>query len=74
MFLFIYVNDIVVTGSDDNLVRNILDKLDGEFAIWELGALNYFLGIHVPTTNNVLHLTQGQYLFDLLKSCNLNNP
>lgn len=32
VFLFVYVDGIVMTRSDDNMVRTILDKLGGEFA------------------------------------------
>lgn len=45
-----------------------------EFALRELGELQYFLGIQVKKCEQGLHLTHQQYLSNLLKSCNLENP
>lgn len=33
VFLFVYMDDIVVTGSYESTVRSIISKLGGEFAI-----------------------------------------
>lgn len=53
---FAYVDDIVMTGSDQDLVPEVMDAMGKEFALKELGDLGYFLGIHVKRT-------KGDYIF-----------
>lgn len=43
VYLFDYINDIVIMGSNGKLVQVILDKLDKEFATNKLGVSNNFL-------------------------------
>lgn len=71
--ILVYVDDMVVTGSDEYTVKDIMGKLRNGFAVWELGRLEYFLGIRVRHTGNALYLDQQQYLVDLLLSNNLDN-
>jgi hypothetical protein len=40
--------------------------LQREFAIKDLGPLSYFLGMQAYRTSNGLHLTQSEYIVDLL--------
>jgi transposase InsO family protein len=51
VYLLLYVDDIILT----------------EFAMTDLGALSYFLGISVTRSANGLHLSQQQYAIDFLK-------
>jgi len=71
MFLFSYVDDIVLTGSSATMVDSVIQKMAGEFAIRELGNVNFFLGIHVCRTPGGLHLSQQKYLRNLLESCGM---
>lgn len=71
--LFIYVDNIVVTWSDQSVVDSILQELGVEFALRELGELELFLGIQVRRMPTGLHLDQTQYTVDLLHSCALDN-
>lgn len=43
-FLFVYVNDIVVVGSDESRVGEIINSLANEFLIRDLGRLKFFFG------------------------------
>jgi hypothetical protein len=43
--LLVYVDDIILTGNHKDTISCILSKLKSEFALKDLGALNYFLGI-----------------------------
>ncbi|KAJ9554025.1 hypothetical protein OSB04_018070 [Centaurea solstitialis] len=45
LYLLVYVDDLIITGSDDQLIRRFIDKLHAEFAIKDLGRLNFFLGL-----------------------------
>ncbi|KAL6319941.1 hypothetical protein AAG906_037017 [Vitis piasezkii] len=41
----IYVDDILLTGNNDEFLQHLITKLSHEFAIKDLGSLHYFLGI-----------------------------
>ncbi|KAL8114976.1 hypothetical protein AgCh_021702 [Apium graveolens] len=47
LFLLVYVDDILFTGSDNKLIVIIIAKLSESFALKDLGQLSYFLGIEV---------------------------
>ncbi|GJV56617.1 ribonuclease H-like domain-containing protein [Tanacetum coccineum] len=46
-YLLLYVDDIVLTASSGGLLQRIISSLHQEFAMIDLGPLNYFLGISV---------------------------
>ncbi|PRQ23475.1 putative RNA-directed DNA polymerase [Rosa chinensis] len=44
IFFLLYVDDIVITGSSDQLLQSFIDALGRGFDIKDLGPLHYFLG------------------------------
>nr|GEV39724.1 ribonuclease H-like domain-containing protein [Tanacetum cinerariifolium] len=44
-YLLLYVDHIILTASSTALLQRIITVLHGEFAMTDLGSLNYFLGI-----------------------------
>ena len=66
MYFLIYVDDIIITSSQASAIDSLLHQLGSEFAVKDLGGLNYFLGIKVvPCTPGVL-LSQKKYILDIL--------
>ena len=66
MYFLIYVDDIIITSSHASAIDSLLHQLGSEFAVKDLGGLNYFLGIKVvPCTPGVL-LSQKKYILDIL--------
>lgn len=57
-FSFVYIDDIVITGSNDVLVGELIKSMVSEFSLHKLGELNYFLGIQIKKFSHGLHLTQ----------------
>ncbi|GJU60711.1 ribonuclease H-like domain-containing protein [Tanacetum coccineum] len=53
-----YVDDIVLTASSEGLLQWIIGSLHQEFAMTNLGPLNYFLGISVTRDSSVLQVLQ----------------
>jgi hypothetical protein len=49
-YILLYVDDIVLTGSSSRLLCSIVNQLRTEFAVRDMGALNFFLGIDVQRT------------------------
>ena len=45
LILLIYMDDILVTGSNPKLVSHFISYLHDKFALRDLGPLSYFLGI-----------------------------
>ncbi|RVW64436.1 Retrovirus-related Pol polyprotein from transposon RE1 [Vitis vinifera] len=67
LILLVYVDDILVTGSNPTLVSHFISYLSTKFALRDLGPLSYFLGIQAQQLGSVLHLNQHKYIADLLK-------
>ena len=61
-----YLNDILITGSSEQVVMHLITSLNREFALKDLGEVNYFLGIEVKHTTKGIHFSQGKYITDLL--------
>jgi len=74
-YILPYVDDIILTASSDTLRKFIISLLSSEFAIKNLGSLNYFLGIAVTRYTDGLFLSQKKYAKEIIKrvgmsSCN----
>lgn len=66
LLVLVYVDDIIVTGSNYQLVQQVIHNMQTTFALKDLGELNYFLGIEVSKTAAGVHLSQAKYIADLL--------
>jgi hypothetical protein len=66
IFVLIYVDDIIITETDVSIIKSLIQGLQEEFKLKDLGNLSYFLGIHVLHDKSGLHLNQGKYIVDLL--------
>ncbi|GJS45210.1 ribonuclease H-like domain-containing protein [Tanacetum coccineum] len=72
-YLFIYVDDIVLTASSSDLLQRIISSLHKEFDMTDLGALNYFLGISITRNSTVMFLSQKKYALELLDRDHMAN-
>jgi hypothetical protein len=73
IFMLIYVDDIIVTGSSMEAISALLRDLRADFALKDLGNLNYFLGIEVKPTQHGIVLSQSKYASDILKQVHMTN-
>ena len=60
-YLLLYVDDIILTTSSDDLRCSIMALLNSEFAMKDLGPLNYFLGIALTRHKGGMFLSQRKY-------------
>jgi hypothetical protein len=67
MFLLVYVDDIIITSSNPAAVDALLQDLQSELALKDLGNLHYFLGIRVSKQGDGIVLSQEKYAMDLLE-------
>jgi histone deacetylase 1/2 len=66
IFVLVYVDDIIVTSSSDYAVTSLVQDLNKNFAIKDLGDLHFFLSTEVKKMPHGLLLTQEKYATDLL--------
>lgn len=71
LYLLVYVDDILVTGSNKSAIERILVSLANRFSIKDPEELNYFLGLEAHRTPAGLHLSQRKYILDLLHRHNM---
>ncbi|XP_071699487.1 uncharacterized mitochondrial protein AtMg00810-like [Rutidosis leptorrhynchoides] len=66
-YLLLYVDDIVLTASSACLLQRIITSLHKEFAMTDLGPLNYFLGINATRTDTCMFLSQRHYAAEIIE-------
>ena len=66
IYLLLYVDDMVLPGSNLSLIKTLITWLSTEFAMKDLGSLHYFLGVEVHHNSHGLFLSQTKYALDLL--------
>ena len=64
--LIIYVDDMIITGDDNEEIIELQEHLAKEFEMKNLGGLKYFLGIEVARSKHEIFLSQRKYILDLL--------
>ncbi|KAK2989742.1 hypothetical protein RJ640_030235 [Escallonia rubra] len=69
--VLIYVDDVIVTGTDSAKISWLKHYLDTKFHIKDLGKLKYFLGIEVARSSDGIMLSQRKYVLDILTECGL---
>lgn len=72
--VLVYVDDMLITGSNNDLITQFIYSLVGRFSLKDLGELRYFLGIEATCTTARLHLMQKKYIIDLLAKTNMLVP
>ncbi|KAK1628251.1 hypothetical protein QYE76_002566 [Lolium multiflorum] len=72
-YLLLYVDDIILTASSTDLLRQLTERLRAEFALKDLGPLHYFLGIEVVRRTDGFFLHQRKYAHELLDRAGMLN-
>jgi hypothetical protein len=66
VLLLVYVDDIVITGTDTALIFQLQERLQSSFHMKDLGPLQYFLGLEVHSTTTGIFLHQYKYIQELI--------
>jgi hypothetical protein len=64
--LIIYIDDMIVTGNDEDEISELQKYIASEFEMKDRGGLKYFLGIEVYKSKLGIFLSQRKYVLDLL--------
>ena len=71
VYLLLYVDGMVITGSNSSMVQTLITWLSKEFSMKDLGDLHYFLGIEVQANEKGLFLNQTKYALELLQHASM---
>ncbi|RVW81312.1 Retrovirus-related Pol polyprotein from transposon RE1 [Vitis vinifera] len=70
LFVFVYVDDIVVTRSSSQEIHELISRLSGLFSLKDLGELSYFLGMRsVVGALQYITITRPEIAFSVNKVC-----
>ncbi|XP_031256490.1 DNA topoisomerase 3-alpha-like [Pistacia vera] len=72
ILLVVYVDDIIITGSDDVGIQSLKNCLASKFHTKDLGTLRYFLGVEVFRSKKGIFLSQRKYVLDVLTEMGLS--
>jgi hypothetical protein len=67
IYLLVYVDDIIGASSSPSAAADLLQKLQHDFTLKDLGNLHYFLGIEVFHANECIYLRQKKYTSGILQ-------
>ena len=67
IILVLYVNEIILTSSDPNLINHVKSSLKNKFEMIDLGHLHYFLGLQVLQSKEGISLSQSKYACDIIR-------
>ena len=67
IILVLYVDDLILTGSDPKIITHVKSSLRQNFEMPDLGHFHYFLGLQVQQTKEGIFLSQSKYACDLLR-------
>ena len=65
-YLVVYIDDILLTGSNSLLLQRLIQLFSSEFKLRDLGSVHYFLGIQFQSTTIGLMLRQYKYTLNIL--------
>ncbi|KAB2594907.1 hypothetical protein D8674_030357 [Pyrus ussuriensis x Pyrus communis] len=73
ILLLLYVDDIILTGSDSTKIQSVIDDIAGVFDLKDMGRLTYFLGLPIQYRDDgSLFISQAKYAKDVLKKAGID--
>jgi hypothetical protein len=73
IIFFIYVDNLILTGSDPQLLNHVKTNLKKKFEMIDLVFFHYFLGIQVLQTKEGIFLFHSKYVCELLRRFHMEN-
>ncbi|XP_076917942.1 uncharacterized protein LOC143578165 [Bidens hawaiensis] len=73
VILCLYVDDMLIIGSNDTMIKSTKDMLKARFDMKDLGLADVILGVQITRTQNGLILSQYHYVDKILEKFNKDN-
>ncbi|KAL0444323.1 UNVERIFIED_CONTAM: Retrovirus-related Pol polyprotein from transposon RE2 [Sesamum latifolium] len=73
IFLLIYVDDVLITSSNESLISPVKDYLHKLFIVKDMGSAKYFLGLEIAHSSAGTSVTQQKYIRDLIADAGLEH-
>ncbi|KAL4587787.1 hypothetical protein LXL04_000661 [Taraxacum kok-saghyz] len=72
IYVLVYVDDVIVTGTNDVHLQRFITNLNQVFSLKDLGDLHFFLGLQIHRNATGLTLSQQAYIQDILARRNMS--
>ena len=73
IILCLYVDDMLIVGSDDDIIKSTKKMLNSSFDMKDMGLADVILGIKISKSSNGLILSQSHYVDKILEKFNKND-
>ena len=73
VFLLVWVDDMIIAGSDETVLLEIKSELQTKFKLSDLGVLSYFLGVEFKVDDECVKMSQEHYLTKMLCKFRMEN-
>jgi len=73
IMISLYVDDLLVTGSNAELIQQFKDDMLQVFEMSDLGEMTYFLGMKVKQNDGEIFISQRKYAKEILKKFSMEN-
>lgn len=73
LIVSIYVDDLLYTGNDEELLVEFKQSMKKEFDMTDLGRMRYFLGIEVVQQNDGIFICQRKYAAEVIERFGMQN-
>ena len=73
LIVILYVDDMFVTGTDEEKIEAFKADFNSSFEMSNLGLLHYFLGMEFEQRDDGIAIKQAKYIQSLLKRFNMEN-
>ncbi|GKB54982.1 zinc finger, CCHC-type containing protein [Tanacetum coccineum] len=73
VILCLYVDDMLIVGSNDKIIRSNKDRFKSKFDMKDMGLADVILGINIIRTENGLVLNQAHYVDKILNTHNVGD-
>ena len=73
MIVVVYVDDLVLIGSNTDAIFILKSQLDDTFEMKNLGLIHLFLGVQVLPLLDGPFISQSKYVLDMLKHFKMND-
>lgn len=72
LIISLYVDDLIVTGNNEQLIEDFKNSMKKEFDMSDLGCMKYFLGVEVVQSAAGIFISQRKYANEILERFGMN--